>query len=140
MGRRHKRIDGNEYYEIIDEFMEAISIRWPRALVQFEDFQTKHAIKLLRRYKNNFLMFNDDIQGTAATVLAGLYGSLKLQGKPLTALKDEKIMIVGAGSAAMGVTLTIRKAMALRMGISMEEACERFFILDQDGLITKVDS
>jgi malate dehydrogenase (decarboxylating) len=62
MGLINPRIDGWEYYEIIDEFMEAVALRWPKALIQFEDFQTKHAIKLLQRYKRSFLMFNDDIQ------------------------------------------------------------------------------
>jgi len=137
MGLVNPRIDGWEYYEILDEFMEAVALRWPNALVQFEDFQTKHAIKLLQRYKKNFLMFNDDIQGTAATVLAGLYGSMKLQGKKLSDLAKEKIMIVGAGSAATGVALTVRRAMALRMDVTMEEAAEQFYILDKDGLITK---
>jgi len=137
MGLINPRIDGWEYYEIIDEFMEAIALRWPNALIQFEDFQTKHAIKLLQRYKNSFLMFNDDIQGTAATVLAGLYGAMKLQGKPYSALASEKIVLVGAGSAATGVALTIRKAMAIRMGLTMEEASKRFYILDKDGLISK---
>merc|ERR1712096_412288 len=129
MGLVHPRIDGWEYYELIDEFMEAVALRWPKALVQFEDFQTKHAIKLLQRYKNNCLMFNDDIQGTAATVLAGLYGAMKLQGKPLSDLAKQKIVLVGAGSAATGVAHTVRKAMAIRMGLTMEEASERFYIL-----------
>eukprot|EP00092_Neocalanus_flemingeri_P004184 GFUD01004499.1.p1 GENE.GFUD01004499.1~~GFUD01004499.1.p1 ORF type:complete len:635 (-),score=141.95 GFUD01004499.1:214-2118(-) len=137
MGLVNPRLQGWEYYEVIDEFMEAVALRWPKALVQFEDFQTKHAIKLLQRYKNNFLMFNDDIQGTAATVLAGLYGAMKLQGKPLSALASQKIVLVGAGSAATGVALTVRKAMVLRMGLTMEEAAERFYILDKDGLISK---
>ena len=152
MGLVHPRIDGWEYYELIDEFMEAVALRWPKALVQFEDFQTKHAIKLLQRYKNNCLMFNDDIQvifilvqnpfliycqGTAATVLAGLYGAMKLQGKPLSDLAKQKIVLVGAGSAATGVAHTVRKAMAIRMGLTMEEASERFYILDKDGLISK---
>jgi malic enzyme len=58
--------------------MAAVKLRWPRALIQFEDFQSKHAIKLLMRYKKEYLMFNDDIQGTASTVLAGLYGAMKV--------------------------------------------------------------
>ena len=69
---------GEEYFEIIDEFMAAIHLRWPRALIQHEDFQTKHAVNLLKRYRSDYLMFNDDIQGTAATVLAGIYGALKV--------------------------------------------------------------
>ena len=77
LGDRSDRLEGDEYYSLIDEFMAAIKLRWPRALVQFEDFQSKHAVKLLARYKREYLMFNDDIQGTAATVLAGLYGAMK---------------------------------------------------------------
>jgi len=77
---REDRLEGDEYYSLIDEFMAAIKLRWPRALVQFEDFQSKHAVNLLARYKKEYLMFNDDIQGTAATVLAGLYGAMKVRG------------------------------------------------------------
>ena len=66
-----------------------------------------------------------------------MYGAMKLQGKPYSALASEKIVLVGAGSAATGVALTIRKAMAIRMGLTMEEASERFYILDKDGLISK---
>ena len=71
-------LKGDEYIEIIDEFMAAIHLRWPRALIQHEDFQTKHAVSLLKRYRSDYLMFNDDIQGTAATALAGIYGALKV--------------------------------------------------------------
>ena len=112
LGDREDRLEGEEYYSLIDEFMAAIKLRWPRALIQFEDFQSKHAVKLLARYflmipstnilctilvevakngrgscnnnvlcvryKREYLMFNDDIQGTAATVLAGLYGAMKV--------------------------------------------------------------
>ena len=97
------RLDGEEYYEFVDEFMAAVKLRWPRALsklisrkklifqfcyflnmhlfftVQHEDFQTKHAVNLLKRYRSSYLMFNDDIQGTAATTLAGVYGALKVK-------------------------------------------------------------
>ena len=77
------------------------------------------------------------MQGTAATVLAGLYGAMKLQRKPSSALADQKIVLVGAGSAATGVALTIRRAMTLKMGLTMEEAAERFYIMDKDGLISR---
>ena len=95
-------MDGQEYYEFIDEFMAAIKLRWPRALIQHEDFQTKHAVNLLKRYRSTYLMFNDDIQGTAATALAGIYGALKVQGLPPSALKDLVFVVCGAGSAAAG--------------------------------------
>ena len=77
LGLKQPRLDGDEYYEFVDEFMAAIHLRWPRALIQHEDFQTKHAVNLLKRYRSSYLMFNDDIQGTAATTLAGIYGALK---------------------------------------------------------------
>ena len=89
LGDRSDRLEGEEYYSLIDEFMAAVKLRWPRALVQFEDFQSKHAVKLLARYKREYLMFNDDIQGTAATVLAGLYGAMKVQGLKPEDLKNQ---------------------------------------------------
>ena len=117
--------------------MAAIKLRWPTALVQFEDFQSKHAIKLLMRYKKEYLMFNDDIQGTAATVLAGLYGAMKVQGQSPEHLKNQKIVVAGAGSAGSGVILTIRNAIHKRYGLTKEEASSRFYIVDKDGLISK---
>ena len=82
-------------------------------------------------------MFNDDIQGTAATVLAGLYGAMKVQGLTPEALKHQRIVVAGAGSAGSGVILTIRNAMNKRYGLTKEEASSRFFIVDKDGLISK---
>lgn len=137
LGLKQPRMDGPEYYEFVDEFMAAIKLRWPRALIQHEDFQTKHAVNLLKRYRSSYLMFNDDIQGTAATALAGIYGALKVQGLPPSALKDLVFVVCGAGSAAAGVMLTIRNAMTRRYGLSDEEAGAKFFILDENGLITK---
>jgi len=139
LGLKIPRLDGEDYYQLIDEFMAAIKLRWPRALIQFEDFQSKHAIELLKRYKSEYLMFNDDIQGTAATVLAGLYGALKVQGLQPQDLRNKKILICGAGSAASGVALTIRNAIIFQEGstLNKEEASQRFLITDKNGLITK---
>eukprot|EP00090_Calanus_glacialis_P004770 TRINITY_DN13578_c0_g1_i2.p1 TRINITY_DN13578_c0_g1~~TRINITY_DN13578_c0_g1_i2.p1 ORF type:complete len:637 (-),score=135.09 TRINITY_DN13578_c0_g1_i2:85-1995(-) len=137
LGIKEHRIEGDEYYELIDEFMAAIKLRWPRALIQFEDFQSKYAIKLLQRYKKEYLMFNDDIQGTAATVLAGLYGAMKVRGLEPADLKNQTIMVAGAGSAGSGVLLTIRNAINRRHGLSKEEASKRFYIVDHNGLISK---
>jgi len=107
-------------------------------LIQFEDFQSKHAIHSLTRYKHEYLMFNDDIQGTAATVLAGLYGALKVQGFSPEDIRNKSILICGAGSAASGVALTIRNAITFNTGekITKEEASKRFWITDKEGLIT----
>jgi len=137
LGDREDRLEGDEYYELIDEFMAAIKLRWPRALIQFEDFQSKHAVHLLARYKQEYLMFNDDIQGTAATVLAGLYGAMKVRGLQPSDLKDQTILVAGAGSAGSGVLLTIRNAINRRHGLSKEEASKRFYIVDHNGLISK---
>jgi len=137
LGIKEGRMEGEEYFALIDEFMAAVKLRWPRALVQFEDFQSKYAIKLLQRYKKEYLMFNDDIQGTAATVLAGLYGAMKVQGKSPEDLKHQKIVVAGAGSAGSGVILTIRNAINKRYGLTKEEASSRFYIVDKDGLISK---
>jgi len=137
LGDREDRLDGDEYYSLVDEFMAAVKLRWPRALIQFEDFQSKHAVKLLARYKREYLMFNDDIQGTAATVLAGLYGAMKVRGKEMSDLKDQTIVVAGAGSAGSGVLLTIRNALHRRHGLSLEAANRRFYIVDDRGCISK---
>jgi len=137
LGMKEDRLEGEEYFALIDEFMASIKLRWPRALIQFEDFQSKYAIKLLQRYKKEYLMFNDDIQGTAATVLAGLYGAMKVRGLQPSDLKDQVFVVAGAGSAGSGVLLTIRNAISRRHGLTKEEASKRFYIIDQDGLISK---
>jgi len=137
LGDREDRLEGEEYYSLIDEFMAAVKLRWPRALIQFEDFQSKHAVHLLARYKTEYLMFNDDIQGTAATVLAGLYGAMRVRGLVPADLKNQTILVAGAGSAGSGVLLTIRNAINRRHGLTKEEASKRFYIVDHNGLISK---
>ncbi|KRX09742.1 hypothetical protein PPERSA_02614 [Pseudocohnilembus persalinus] len=136
IGLRQPRLDGDEYYELLDELMSAIYLRWPNALVQFEDFQMKHAIATLRRYRDHYLMFNDDIQGTAATVLAGLFGSLKLLGRKPQDIGNLKIVMVGAGSAGSGAALQITKAMTLSTKQSQTQVAKNFWIHDKNGLIT----
>jgi malate dehydrogenase (decarboxylating) len=136
MGMRHPRLMGNEYYELIDEFVAAVANRWPHAVIQFEDFSSNHARILLERYRYSHCMFNDDIQGTAAAAAAGLIGALQVKGKPASALKEEKVVIVGTGSAGVGVaTMVIR--MMMRHGLTHQEATSRLYILDVDGLVTQ---
>jgi len=137
LGDRQDRLRGSEYDDLVDEFMAAVHLRWPRALIQFEDFESTQALRLLRRYKKEYLMFNDDIQGTAATVLAGLYGAMKVKGQAMSCLKDEIILVAGAGSASSGVLLTIRNALQKRHGLSLECANSRLFVTDVNGLISK---
>lgn len=97
LGLRQPRLEGEEYLAVVDEFMEAVHARWPKAVVQFEDFQMKWAFETLQRYRNRFCMFNDDVQGTAGVALAGLLGAVRAQGRPLQDFTNQKIVVVGAG-------------------------------------------
>ncbi|KAJ0054367.1 hypothetical protein Pint_00375 [Pistacia integerrima] len=117
--------------------MEAVHARWPKAIVQFEDFQMKWAFETLQRYRKKFCMFNDDIQGTAGVALAGLLGTVRAQGRPLTDFVNQKIVVVGAGSAGLGVLNMAVQAMSRVSGNSETAAKNQFFLLDKDGLITK---
>lgn len=135
MGLRQPRLTGNDYYAVMDEFVEAVMGRWPDAVLQFEDFNIHHAAPLLERYRHSHTCFNDDIQGTAATAVAGILGALAVIGLPPTALIDQKIVVVGAGSAGMGVVRMIASAMT-KYGLSPEAAADRFYVLDARGLIT----
>ncbi|KAK2971837.1 hypothetical protein RJ640_001001 [Escallonia rubra] len=134
LGLREPRLEGEEYMSIVDEFMEAVYTRWPKAIVQFEDFQMKWAFETLQRYRKRFCMFNDDIQGTAGVALAGLLGTVRAQGRPLTDFVNQKIVVVGAGSAGLGVLKTAIQAVSRFAGPAADP---HFFLLDKNGLITK---
>jgi malic enzyme len=138
LGIPEERIDGHEYYEFLDEWIHAVYSRWPRVLVQFEDFKNPHAQTLLNKYREKFCTFNDDIQSTGAIALAGLFSSLKARGRSFNDLAHEKIVCVGAGSAGIGVCETIVEAM-LKLGLvsCKKEAYKRFYLVDQFGLIGK---
>lgn len=135
LGLRQKRITGDAYVELVDEMMAAILNRYPRALVQFEDFTANHANLLLERYRNHHLVFNDDIQGTGCSALAGVLTSLAAQGLRKCAIKRMRFLVAGAGGSALGVVDSIRQAM-VRHGLSDEEARRNFWICDHHGLIT----
>ncbi|XP_070047827.1 NAD-dependent malic enzyme, mitochondrial [Nicotiana tabacum] len=140
LGLQERRLDGEEYLEVIDEFMEAVYTRWPHVIVQFEDFQSKWAFKLLQRYRNNYRMFNDDVQGTAGVALAGLLGAVRAQGRPMIDFSKMKIVVAGAGSAGIGVLNAARKTMARMLGnteIAFESARSQFWVVDAKGLITE---
>lgn len=138
LGLRQPRLEGEEYLAVVDEFMEAVHARWPKAVVQFEDFQMKWAFETLQRYRNRFCMFNDDVQGTAGVALAGLLGAVRAQGRPLQDFTNQKIVVVGAGSAGIGVLSMAKQAMLRMPGIHRTgEGHNQFWVLDKDGLITK---
>ncbi|GLE08715.1 hypothetical protein PINS_up020078 [Pythium insidiosum] len=130
-GMQHERLQGEAFWSMVDEFMRAVRHRWPRALVQFEDFSSDHAADVLNAYRLKQLCFNDDIQGTGATVLAGALSACARVGVPL---KDQRIVILGAGSAGLGVATTLLQGM-LREGLSADEARSRFYVFDQHGLM-----
>ena len=135
IGVHKNRLEGKEYYDMIEEFVRGVKNRWPKALIQFEDFQTKHANKILQKYRNEVLCFNDDIQGTAAIVLAGIYGAMKVLGKHRADIVQQKFVMCGAGSAGAGIVSFLHQALVAN-GLSADEAYKRFYIIDVNGLIT----
>lgn len=139
LGLKRNRLEGQAYYDLIDEFIAAVLYRWPNALIQFEDFQLKHALNLLFKYRDELLVFNDDIQGTAAIVLAGIIGALKVQGLDNREFANQRFVVAGAGSAGMGVVYKLHLFLQ-RYGVSPLQAQKNFYILDKDGLITKARS
>ncbi|KAJ3690248.1 hypothetical protein LUZ61_019412 [Rhynchospora tenuis] len=138
LGLRQPRLEGDEYLAIVDEFMEAVHARWPKAVIQFEDFQMKWAFETLQRYRQKFCMFNDDIQGTAGVALAGLFGAVRAQGRPLKDFVKQKIVVVGAGSAGIGVLSMAKQSVARMLGTdpATEPNCQ-FWLIDKDGLVTQ---
>ena len=131
IGWRHERITGEEYYNFVDEFVKAVKTEMPNVCLQWEDFATPHARPLLEKYRNEILSFNDDVQGTAAVALGAVIGALNVVGQ---SLRDQQIVFLGAGSAGIGVADYLRAAM-VKLGLSDEEACRKFHIVDKDGLL-----
>jgi len=134
-GVRHPRLRGDEYFSLVDEFMQALFRRYPAALLQFEDFSSDKASALLSKYRNQYLCFNDDIQGTGATVLAGVLGALRMKKREPEALRTLKVAVVGAGSAGIGVAQALLSAME-QAGCTHEQAAANFYVFDADGLLT----
>jgi malate dehydrogenase (oxaloacetate-decarboxylating) len=131
LGWRHERITGQAYYDFIDRFVQAVKQEFPETCLQWEDFANKHARPILERYRDELLTFNDDIQGTAAVALGAILGAIKVTGKTL---RDQQIVIFGAGSAAIGVADGLRTAMK-EEGLSEHEARSRFWLLNSKGLL-----
>ncbi len=131
LGWRHKRIRGAQYDAFIDAFVTALFKRFPKTLLQWEDFAKNNARKLLEHYQERVCSFNDDIQGTAAVTLAGLLAAVGASGTPLI---DQRIVIVGAGSAGTGIGDLVVRAM-MDDGLSEEAALERIWLFNSRGLI-----
>lgn len=132
-GMQHPRIRGEEYDCLIEEFVRAVEDNFPHALIQFEDFGNINAFRLLNKYRDRICMFNDDIQGTAAVALAGLYSAVKITGQKLT---EQKILFFGAGEAGTGIGELIVSGMK-EMGLSEPEALKHCWFFDSQGLVVK---
>ena len=133
IGLRQNRLRGEKYDALIDEFMEAVTEQFPDVLIQFEDFANQNAKRLLEKYRNDYCMFNDDIQGTGSVILAGLLSAMRLLK---TQLKNQKILFYGAGSAAFGIAEMIVKKM-MQSGLSIEKARKQIYFIDSKGLVVK---
>ena len=132
MGWRHKRITGDEYFEFVDQCLQSIHARWPNALIQFEDFAQDNATPLLKKYKDKLCCFNDDIQGTASVTVGTLLAACHTQK---SALKDHKVVFVGAGSAGCGIAEQIIAHM-IKEGLSEDQAIEQIYLTNSKGLLT----
>ncbi|MCE2595265.1 NAD-dependent malic enzyme [Motilimonas cestriensis] len=132
MGWRNPRIDGEQYAEFVDEFIQAVKRRWPEVLLQFEDFAQANATPLLQKYRNQLCCFNDDIQGTAAVSVGTLIAACQNKGQKLS---EQNIAFLGAGSAGCGIAEHIVKQMQ-REGISEQQARSQVFMVDRYGLLT----
>ena len=132
LGWRNRRIDDDDYYAFIDKFVAAVHQELPNVLLQWEDFATVHAQPILARYRDKLLTFNDDIQGTAAVALGALHGAAKVAGRPLS---QQQVVMLGAGSAGIGVLDMIRQQMVTE-GLSESQALERIWVVDVLGLLT----
>jgi malate dehydrogenase (oxaloacetate-decarboxylating) len=131
LGWRHERITGPAYFDFIDQFVEAVKQELPGTCLQWEDFATPHARPILQRYRDQLLTFNDDIQGTSAVALGAVLSAVNVTGK---SLKEQQIVMFGAGSAGIGVADGLREAMKGE-GASEQEACSHFWVIDKDGLL-----
>ena len=133
LGYPHKRMVGEPYFELLDEFIVAIRDKFPDVLIQFEDFLTPNAYEILNKYQNQILCFNDDIQGTAAVALGGVLSASRISGIPF---KDSTILFLGAGSAATGIADLMVSAL-IAEGLSEDEAHQRLWFVDIHGLLVK---
>ncbi len=133
LGWRHERVRGEAYDDFIEAFVVAVNKRWPNVLLQWEDFHKNNANRLLDRYRDRLCTFNDDIQGTASVATGTLLSAIKLTGTPLT---EQRIAILGGGSAGIGIAELITRAM-VEQGLPEDEARRRFFIVGRYGLVTE---
>ncbi|WP_026286992.1 NAD-dependent malic enzyme [Gilvimarinus chinensis] len=131
MGWRHERISDSEYYDFVDQFIQAVKVRWPNALLQFEDFAQNHATPLLHKYRNELCCFNDDVQGTASVTVGTLLAACHTKQEKLS---QQTIVFAGAGSAGCGIAAQIVDEMC-EEGLTRDQALKQIYLLNRDGLL-----
>ena len=132
LGWRHERIKGEEYFNFVDKFIQAVKVRWPRVLIQFEDFAQDNATPLLKKYQDKICCFNDDIQGTASVAVGTLLAACHTLN---SSLKDHRIVFVGAGSAGCGIAEQLVAHM-MEQGLTEKQALNQIFLISSEGLLT----
>jgi malate dehydrogenase (oxaloacetate-decarboxylating)(NADP+) len=133
LGLRQHRVRGAEYDAFIDEFVQTVQKRYPKCCLQWEDFANFNAVPILARYRDKICTYNDDIQGTAAVALAGIFAALRISKQKLT---DQRFLFLGGGSAATGIAELISEAMSIE-GITVEQGRARNWLFDVNGLMVK---
>jgi len=131
-GNRHARVRGERYDEFIDAYVKAATRLFPHAVLQWEDFGPGNGRRILGKYRDQFCNFNDDMQGTGAIILAAAISAVRVCGAPL---RNQRVVIFGAGTAGVGVADQLRDVM-MREGLSAEAAARRFWCVDRHGLLT----
>ena len=133
LGLKQKRVRGAEYQEFIDKFVECVEKVFPHTLLQWEDFLKGNAIFQLRRFRDKLCTFNDDIQGTAGVIVAGLFSAMRItKGR----MRDQRVVFAGAGASAQGISDLITSAM-VQEGLPLEQARKQIWTVDSRGLVTK---
>ncbi len=132
LGNRHARIRDDRYDELIDTYVTAVTTLFPNAMLHWEDFGAGNARRILSKYADACCTFNDDMQGTAAVVLAAAFGAVRAAG---TRMRDQRVVIHGAGTAGIGIADALREVM-IRDGLSPSEATRRFYAIGSKGLLT----
>ncbi len=133
IGLRQKRVRGEKYQSFVDSFVTAVKKTYPNVLLQWEDFLKENALTQLQRFRDSLCTFNDDIQGTAGVVVAGLLSALKITGVPLS---DQRLMFAGAGASAQGIAKLFVSAL-VEQGLTEDEAQRRVWMVDSQGLVTR---